>query len=413
MSDDDEHSESVTFPLWALWDLVCLGVAVAGSSVALVRTAEAVSANALAAALNEAAPISPGEAAAACGISSGAGSSAGSRVGGDRVLSEWASVTGVASAAEPLRLPGLPGPAAAVLETTDVLYAPGAGQSAPAHFVRLQSAPSWSLHGGGTAVAVDGDALARAVAAAPGAAAQALADGGAVATRGAASPLSSLLGLDGSAPLLLRRLSYVPLAAAPVTVLGRLALRDGALELTAHPLLGMLLLGGGGSGLTAALAAAREHRTRAAFAAAAAAGLAAAALLAVFAPGMLSRIASRPAAIWRALRGPAASVDGAVSVGSTSAAALNSGTDSPASADGATACVACFERAYAVATMPCMHVCLCLRCAERICHAAHPQERRCPLCRATIEGVLRVFPNGGGNSGGGSGGAAERTQRND
>ena len=47
------------------------------------------------------------------------------------------------------------------------------------------------------------------------------------------------------------------------------------------------------------------------------------------------------------------------------------------------ACVVCLERAPCMALRPCGHKCVCAECLGGV--------RECPVCRAPIEGSLRVF----------------------
>ena len=46
-------------------------------------------------------------------------------------------------------------------------------------------------------------------------------------------------------------------------------------------------------------------------------------------------------------------------------------------------CVCCLERAPVIALRPCGHKCVCAECFGAL--------RECPICRAPIEGSLRVF----------------------
>jgi len=46
-------------------------------------------------------------------------------------------------------------------------------------------------------------------------------------------------------------------------------------------------------------------------------------------------------------------------------------------------CVVCIDRAPVIALRPCGHRCVCEECVESV--------KECPLCRALVEGALRVF----------------------
>lgn len=61
--------------------------------------------------------------------------------------------------------------------------------------------------------------------------------------------------------------------------------------------------------------------------------------------------------------------------------------DAAAGASEAPCCVVCRERPPTTALVPCRHLCLCQPCS----HSVHNQRlRKCPVCRAAIEGVFRV-----------------------
>ena len=49
----------------------------------------------------------------------------------------------------------------------------------------------------------------------------------------------------------------------------------------------------------------------------------------------------------------------------------------------ASLCVICIDAARTHALLPCGHKCLCSECAVG--------QRRCPLCRSEVEGVVRVW----------------------
>jgi hypothetical protein len=53
-----------------------------------------------------------------------------------------------------------------------------------------------------------------------------------------------------------------------------------------------------------------------------------------------------------------------------------------------TQCVVCFDAPKNHVLVPCMHMCVCEECAERLVSFKPP---RCPVCRATIEQTARVF----------------------
>ncbi len=50
-------------------------------------------------------------------------------------------------------------------------------------------------------------------------------------------------------------------------------------------------------------------------------------------------------------------------------------------------CIVCFERKRRVLCNPCRHFALCVECARRTWDA----NRRCPCCRADLDGFSRVF----------------------
>jgi hypothetical protein len=52
----------------------------------------------------------------------------------------------------------------------------------------------------------------------------------------------------------------------------------------------------------------------------------------------------------------------------------------------ALACVVCFSNEKSVAMVPCGHRCVCTACAERFSGGG-----KCPMCRTTLTGVIRVF----------------------
>ena len=51
-------------------------------------------------------------------------------------------------------------------------------------------------------------------------------------------------------------------------------------------------------------------------------------------------------------------------------------------------CVVCMDARKQHAMMPCMHVCVCEACAQRLLGAQTPP---CPVCRTPVEGTTRVF----------------------
>ena len=51
-------------------------------------------------------------------------------------------------------------------------------------------------------------------------------------------------------------------------------------------------------------------------------------------------------------------------------------------------CVVCMEEGVSCVFLPCRHLCVCEKCAERIMASA---PTACPKCRAMVEGVLQVF----------------------
>ena len=50
-------------------------------------------------------------------------------------------------------------------------------------------------------------------------------------------------------------------------------------------------------------------------------------------------------------------------------------------------CVVCQDAPVAAALRPCFHAGYCMRCADDVLARALP----CPMCRATVEGVQRIF----------------------
>jgi hypothetical protein len=71
---------------------------------------------------------------------------------------------------------------------------------------------------------------------------------------------------------------------------------------------------------------------------------------------------------------------------------LNAALTTPREDDTATsvatalACVVCFSNEKSVAMIPCGHRCVCTTCADRV-----REEGKCPMCRSSIQGVMRVF----------------------
>jgi hypothetical protein len=53
-----------------------------------------------------------------------------------------------------------------------------------------------------------------------------------------------------------------------------------------------------------------------------------------------------------------------------------------------TLCVVCFDAPKQHAMVPCMHMCVCAACAQRL---LQQRPARCPVCRAPIERTARVF----------------------
>ena len=53
-----------------------------------------------------------------------------------------------------------------------------------------------------------------------------------------------------------------------------------------------------------------------------------------------------------------------------------------------TMCVVCFDAPKQYAMLPCMHMCACETCAQRLMAT---ESAHCPLCRVPIERTARVF----------------------
>ena len=51
-------------------------------------------------------------------------------------------------------------------------------------------------------------------------------------------------------------------------------------------------------------------------------------------------------------------------------------------------CVVCMDARKQHAMVPCMHMCVCDSCAQRLLDAQTP---RCPVCRTPVESTTRVF----------------------
>jgi hypothetical protein len=62
-------------------------------------------------------------------------------------------------------------------------------------------------------------------------------------------------------------------------------------------------------------------------------------------------------------------------------------TPGPAAGGGSLPCVVCFDRKRRVVCSPCRHFALCVDCARRTWDA----NRRCPCCRADLDGFSTVF----------------------
>ena len=50
-------------------------------------------------------------------------------------------------------------------------------------------------------------------------------------------------------------------------------------------------------------------------------------------------------------------------------------------------CAVCLVHRKDAVLAPCGHMCACFRCATRL----HRQQDKCPICRATIEHVVKVY----------------------
>jgi len=72
-------------------------------------------------------------------------------------------------------------------------------------------------------------------------------------------------------------------------------------------------------------------------------------------------------------------------------------------------CIACAERRIVSVLMPCGHMCLCMTCAHRIRGASSRSQRKCPICRADIEQVVRAYTVDNEIGGGGGGEAGGRS----
>ena len=50
-----------------------------------------------------------------------------------------------------------------------------------------------------------------------------------------------------------------------------------------------------------------------------------------------------------------------------------------------TRCVVCYEGDLEVVITPCNHLCLCIKCRDRL------RDKKCPICRGQLENSIRVF----------------------
>ena len=51
-------------------------------------------------------------------------------------------------------------------------------------------------------------------------------------------------------------------------------------------------------------------------------------------------------------------------------------------------CVGCMDERKQHAMVPCMHMCVCESCAQRLLEVQTPH---CPVCRTPVESTTRVF----------------------
>lgn len=196
-------------------------------------------------------------------------------------------------------------------------------------------------------------------------------------------------------PTLKRRQALLPLGAL-ATVVGRLVIHEtGRVEITAHPRLGIFLLGSGAS-LIDTLAALRAISRRWKITALSAGALSIACCIGLAAPEAVvgawdmlcywGTCAGAKVGLWDAPP-TAPTIRWPGSRPGTRAAVDGPGADG----GGITECIACIERGANCALMPCGHVCLCIRCAGRLRFSAPSSGRRCPICRAGITDLQRIY----------------------
>lgn len=71
----------------------------------------------------------------------------------------------------------------------------------------------------------------------------------------------------------------------------------------------------------------------------------------------------------------------------SSRATESENTTAAAQANPTSECLVCFDAPRNVVCVPCGHVCMCMRCADRVERSTH----HCIVCRAAIQSIVQVF----------------------
>jgi len=54
-------------------------------------------------------------------------------------------------------------------------------------------------------------------------------------------------------------------------------------------------------------------------------------------------------------------------------------------------CVICLDRKKTTAFFRCGHKICCLHCAKEILHVENKDDKKCPICRKIVGGILRIY----------------------